>query len=710
MSTADDGISRRYLLGRFNVLEGRVRTLVEYRRRFDADPDDRFRGLYVSDEHVDQLLSPDTQRRDVPPADPNVVAFAASLEAGADEAEAGGSEIRLRQLARAFALSPMDVELLVVAMAPDLDPRFEKVYGYLNDDVTRKRASIGLALTLCGADLLDGEARSRFGPKGPLVAGQLVLVEDADRPFPSRALRVPDRIVSHLLGDDTPDASVDPYLVRWVDADVGRSDGVARALAGGSRLVYVRESTGSAACSYLANSLAAAGRPVVAIDLTLVDAKDDLPALAALATREARLQGAALLAAHVDELADRGPAVVRALTESAGVVAMTGARRWDPKWSRRPPLLVDAPIQVDHQRRSVWADALAAGGSVDEVAWRALSAYRLTPEQVDLAAESARQLAVSKDRTVEVEDLQAGARAQNAAGLEHLARRVAPSAGWPDLVLPPSIEGQLREIVARVRQRPRVLDEWGMGQSSARGRGITVLFSGDSGTGKTLSAEVVARSLGLDLYVIDLSTVVDKYIGETEKNLDRIFAEAERVNGVLLFDEADAIFGKRSEVRDAKDRYANIEVAYLLQRMEQFEGVAILTTNLRANVDEAFLRRLDLLVEFPMPDCGSRQRLWRQQFRAAVPRVDDIDFPFLSDAFELSGGNIRNVVLAAAFQAADADRPVAMADLVQATAGEYRKLGRLCVAAEFGPYHQLVSVGDRSVKNPVEGGRDENLR
>jgi 50S ribosomal protein L4 len=190
--------------------------------------------------------------------------------------------------------------------------------------------------------------------------------------------------------------------------------------------------------------------------------------------------------------------------------------------------------------------------------------------------------------------------------------------------------------------------------------------------------------------------VVEKYIGETEKNLDRIFAEAERVNGVLLFDEADAIFGKRSEVRDARDRYANIEVAYLLQRMEQFEGVAILTTNLRANVDEAFLRRLDLLVEFPMPDGDSRQRLWKHQLRTNVPRSDDIDFAFLSAAFELSGGNIRNIVLAAAFQAADGERPIGMADLVQATAGEYRKLGRLCVAAEFGPYHDLVSVGSRA--------------
>jgi SpoVK/Ycf46/Vps4 family AAA+-type ATPase len=200
----------------------------------------------------------------------------------------------------------------------------------------------------------------------------------------------------------------------------------------------------------------------------------------------------------------------------------------------------------------------------------------------------------------------------------------------------------------------------------------------------------VACNLGLDLYVIDLSTVVDKYIGETEKNLDRIFIEAERVNGVLLFDEADAIFGKRSEVKDARDRYANVEVAYLLQRMEQFDGVAILTTNLRANVDEAFLRRIDVLVEFPVPDRDNRRRIWAMQLKPELPTTGEIDLAFCAKAFEMSGGNIRNVVLAAAFGAAEEARPLGMADLVRATADEYRKLGRLCVEAEFGSYLPLV--------------------
>ncbi len=211
------------------------------------------------------------------------------------------------------------------------------------------------------------------------------------------------------------------------------------------------------------------------------------------------------------------------------------------------------------------------------------------------------------------------------------------------------------------------------------------LFAGDSGTGKTMSAEVVAADLGLDLYVVDLSTVVDKFVGETEKNLERIFTEAAGVNGVLLFDEADAIFGKRSEVKDAHDRYANMESAYLLQRMESFDGIAVLTTNLRANLDEAFTRRLDVIVDFPVPAAAERRSLWDRCLGRDLPRAADLDLDFCA-RFELAGGSIRACVVTAAYRAAEAGRPLCTADLVAAVQREYRKLGRLVLAHEFGPY------------------------
>jgi SpoVK/Ycf46/Vps4 family AAA+-type ATPase len=316
--------------------------------------------------------------------------------------------------------------------------------------------------------------------------------------------------------------------------------------------------------------------------------------------------------------------------------------------------------------------------------------FRLTPEQAARARTAAQLQADVAGEDVDLGHLAAGARAQNAGGLERLALRVAPDAGWDDLVLPDDVTDQLVEIEHRVRHRDTVLDEWGIRLGGAKGKGVTALFAGDSGTGKTLAAEVLAGALDLDLYVIDLATVVDKYIGETEKNLDRIFREADRVNGVLLFDEADAIFGKRSEVNDARDRYANVEVAYLLQRMERFDGIAILTTNLRANIDEAFLRRLDALVEFPLPDEELRHAIWARHLPPSLPRDEDVDLDFLAASFELSGGNIKNIAVTAAFLAAADDGPLTMSALIRATAREYRKLGRLVLPSEFGPHFDLL--------------------
>jgi SpoVK/Ycf46/Vps4 family AAA+-type ATPase len=250
-------------------------------------------------------------------------------------------------------------------------------------------------------------------------------------------------------------------------------------------------------------------------------------------------------------------------------------------------------------------------------------------------------------------------------------------------VLPDPTHRQLTELSMRARHRDRVLGDWRMRPGGGRGRGVLALFAGESGTGKTMSAEVVAADLGMDLYVVDLSTVVDKYVGETEKNLERIFTEAAGVNGVLLFDEADAIFGKRSAVQDAHDRYANVESAYLLQRMETFNGIAILTTNLRANLDEAFTRRLDVIADFPLPDRDQRRALWDRCLGEAIPRAEDLDLDFCAARFELSGGSIRACAITAAYLAAEAARPVSMDELITATRQEYGKLGRLILDSDF---------------------------
>lgn len=668
------------LEGRLSSLVARVAASVETRRRADPKPDDPFRGLYIDDAHVDRLLATSAGE----PASQN----------------GGGSTVaelssRLHSLGCDFALSDLELDIILAALAPDLNPRFEKLYGYLNDDVTRRRASVGLALELCGASLSDGSARQCFSPESPLVSAGLVAVEDAERPLLSRALRVPDRVVAHLLGRDEPDPLVSPFLRSPAPWPGRPSPIMSRALAAGANLVYAQCPPGGGALAWLAASLRAAHRPPLVVDLELTDALTDHQQLAVVASRDARLSSGALVVTGIDHLTER-PALVRAWAELPGAVVLIGSKVWDPRWSSRPPLLVEPPLLTDAERAGLWREALGTRANLEEATVvndglsDSVSAYHLSPEQIWLAASAAQRRAEAAERDVVPDDLRYGARAQNAAGLERLALRITPRVGFDDLVVPKPVERQLRALAGRVRHRSLVLDDWKMASAATRGRGVTVLFAGDSGTGKTMSAEVVAESLGLELYVIDLSTVVDKYIGETEKNLDRIFVEAERVNGVLLFDEADAIFGKRSEVKDARDRYANVEVAYLLQRMEHFDGVAILTTNLRSNVDEAFLRRIDVIVEFPMPSPEERERLWRRLIRQEVPVEGEIDVGYLARSFELSGGNIHNVVVAAAFEAADAGVPMTMTHMVRATAAEYRKLGRLCVESEFGPWFAVL--------------------
>ncbi len=683
--------SARHLVGRLARVETRIRVAVARRRASDPDPDDRFRGLYISDAHADALLQGPGEPLLPDGDDPAGREALAAVEADADTAEASGEDVRLRRLARSFGLEEMDVELLLVALAPDLDPRFERLFGYLHDDVSRRRASVGLALELCGISGTSGVGRARLGPAGPLVSGGLLIVEDADRPFLTRSMRVPDRVAAHLLGDDTPDQAVAALATPVSRLEVPGIDALAGAFRSGARLAHVRERIGTAALAVSAGALARLGPPPVVVDLGRLAPSDDPLPVATAAAREARLRDTGLVAGPLDALADRGPAAIRAFAEAPCRTVLHGTRGWDPTWSREVPFLAEAQLPTAEERGRSWRAALD-GDSPDGVADAAAALpFRLGPEQVARAAEAGRRAAAAVGRALTVADVSAGARAQNAAGLERLALRVAPRVTWEDLVLPGPIVEQLGELAGRARHRDRVLDEWGLGRTSLKGRGVTALFAGESGTGKTLSAEVIAGALGLDLYVIDLSTVVDKYIGETEKNLDRVFSEADRVNGVLLFDEADAIFGKRSEVKDARDRYANVEVAYLLQRMERFDGMAILTTNLRANLDEAFLRRLDAIVDFPLPDVADRRRLWARNLGGSLPLGDDLDLDFLARRFTLSGGNIRNIAVGTAFRAAGAGRSAGMEDIVRETAREYRKLGRLCVEAEFGPWYAVVA-------------------
>jgi SpoVK/Ycf46/Vps4 family AAA+-type ATPase len=352
----------------------------------------------------------------------------------------------------------------------------------------------------------------------------------------------------------------------------------------------------------------------------------------------------------------------------------------------RTVLVVEAPEPSFGERRSAW-ERFSGASEVGDVAAK----FRLSIEQIQAAAEVSRIAARARgEERPGTADLDLGARHASSSRLGELAARLEPGYRWGDLVLPDRQLDLLRSISAYLRHRDRVLSEWGYERTVARTQGLKVLFAGESGTGKTMAAQVLGAELGLDLFRVDLATVVSKYIGETEKNLERIFTAADGSNAILFFDEADALFGKRSEVSDSHDRYANIEVAYLLQRMEAYPGAVILATNFKRNIDDAFVRRLDFVVDFPFPEAEDRKRIWQLVLPAEAPRGDDVDLDFLATQFKLSGGAIRNCSLAAAFQAADEDDAIHMRHLVRAVAQEYGKQGRLTLEADFERFHALV--------------------
>ncbi|OKH31286.1 AAA family ATPase [[Phormidium ambiguum] IAM M-71] len=383
--------------------------------------------------------------------------------------------------------------------------------------------------------------------------------------------------------------------------------------------------------------------------------------------------------------------LLNAIAQTKGITILAGKQPWKPGTEGVLGIVTVPFTTLDFaQRRLEWEKHLSkAGISISPTDLDALSdRFRLTPEQIAEAAVTAsntmRWKAAAGESEISLTSIVfAATRAQGGHDLAALARKVEAKYRWDDIVLPPDAQTQLREICNQAKHRHLVYEEWGFDRKLSLGKGQNVLFSGLPGTGKTMAAEVMASELQLDLYKIDLSQVVSKYIGETEKNLNRIFNAAATSNAILLFDEADSLFGKRTEVKESRDRYANIEVGYLLQKMEEYEGIAILTTNVRGNIDDAFVRRLRFIVEFPLPSEKQRRQIWEKIWPNTTPRSSDLDLDFLARKFEIGGASIRNIALAAAFLAADEGIPVNMSHLIRALRREYQKMGKILMEEEL---------------------------
>ncbi|MGZ4617477.1 MAG: ATP-binding protein [Frankiaceae bacterium] len=625
-----------------------------------------------------------------------------------------------RLLARTFGLAEFDLDVLALALAPHIDMRYADVYRLLRggpmhvqhvQHVQGPALDMQLALRLLCRTRTERLYRLYHAlPDSPLVSsGAVSLTGEPSSPTLAMGIVVDPQVVRAALGL----GGLDPRLAGWCSVTSPHPGDVPappldrplltrlfafvdRAVSADTPCrVHLHGPVGVGKRTTALALAARAGIPLLRADLSLL-ARDltSVGAALPLMLREAWLFGYGVLIEAADNVLQDEFGWARlceAIRLQPGLVMLTSTGAAPPGQGIGARMLsVELAVPPAAVRRQLWlADLAEAARGVDDVDAEALaSRFRLTPAQISDAVEAAvlEERCLPTGARVDAGMLFAAARRQSRTDLAQLAGRVEPAHEWGDLVLPDDSVEQLREICARVSRRDLVVRGWGFGRGTSRGNGTAVLFAGPSGTGKTMAAEVVAREVGLDLYKIDLSGVVSKYIGETERNLTRIFGAAENANAILFFDEADALFGKRSSARDAHDRYANVEVSFLLQRLEEYDGVALLASNLPHNIDEGFARRLTATVHFPFPDEQARRRIWSLVWPPQAPLAGDVDLDRLATEHKLSGGGIRAAALRAAFRAAGrastAGAPAGSADLItmddvlHAVRREFKKLGK----------------------------------
>ncbi|MGB5712369.1 MAG: ATP-binding protein [Waterburya sp.] len=603
-------------------------------------------------------------------------------------------------LCQLFNLSPFERQVLLLCAGVELDGEIAKLCGQLQGDDCRNYATFSLALAA-----LPNSHWGAIYPARPLRHWHLLELGNSDG-LTRSPLRIDERVLHYLTGGQDLDRRL-VGLVRSVPVAgelVPSHQILAERLAANwsgqpnQRLTVIQlcgtdkesqRAIALAACSLLGLKLQA-----MSARLLPTEARE-LEAFMRLWEREAALSNSVLLL-YCQELntsdAARQDAIQRFIEGlRVGLIVSSRERR---TWGENSLLTLDVHPPTTQEQYELWHRGLDKVMSSNGNLSALVGQYNFNSSTIQVVCaealgmerwgdeETGRQGDGKTGEQVSVSNLVWDlCRSQSCPRLEDLAQRIEPAATWDDLVLPPMQQQVLQEIAVHVRQRLTVYETWGFASKGARGLGISALFAGLSGTGKTMAAEVLANELRLELYRIDLSSVVSKYIGETEKNLRRVFDAAEQGGAILLFDEADALFGKRSEVKDSHDRYANIEVSYLLQRMEAYRGLAILTTNLKNALDTAFMRRLRFIVQFPFPDVAQRTEIWRRIFPADTP-TEGLDVEKLA-RLNIAGGNIRNIALYAAFLAAEAKESVKMKHLLRAAQVEFVKFEKSLTEAEI---------------------------
>jgi ATP-dependent 26S proteasome regulatory subunit len=648
-----------------------------------------------SEEIAIALRTADAVHDDVSVEDRRVVDTRRALTA----ALAATPEPLLARLARVFSLTSLDVDVVCFLLAPEIDHDLERAYTYAIDDFTRKRPDIAFVSRVIGArdEAIVDQTLLRFDDAAPLRRhGVVMLPAPGDGAVTMRAVRLADRVVAFLRGHDTVDELVHGFarvgvMVPQLASIVMNPEVVTRirralqAEAGPPR-VLLAGPEGAGRALVVEALLGETGRPSIKIDLGAIVADGRITERLGAALREAALRDAAAIL-DGGSVIDRE--VPRALAQTIADAAADLAVPIIFTLSSHPGWLVqavsslielDVPPPTFRERLELWGRALPPPLTTVEDLEIVASRYAFTGSTIVHAAHRSAQMARLRDPDsprVTLDDLGDAARLTFSHRLGAMAQRIPTGFKWEDLVLPQETLDSVREVVRFARYRPFLLEDWGFAAKLPYGRGVSAILAGPPGTGKTMVAQLLAKELGYDLYRIDLSQVVNKYIGETEKNLAKIFDEAETSHAVLFFDEADSLFAKRTDVKSSNDRYANLEVNYLLQRMETFDGVTLLATNLEQGLDDAFKRRVRFSIQFELPEEDERRRLWRSMFPSQVPLAPDIDWSMMARQFVMAGGYIKKAALRAALIAAESQRAITTADLLEAARLEYREMGRI---------------------------------
>jgi len=631
-------------------------------------------------------------------------------------------ELRLHILSELFQLDPFEIDTLLICLAPELDLRYEKLYAYIQNDVTKKRPGVDLVLTLLCSSIEERfSARKIFSNTATLINNHLIYFTDDspmdEVPLLSCSLKVDERIISFLLESDEIDPKIQ-NICSLIESDKYFSDII---IPEDEKKLLIellqyhfhvevpliiqlhgpygtgKKLTAEAVCTELRMSL------LVVDSKALI--KDESFEILDIIIREARLQHSCLYLEGFDALFKEEDTklniknFILKLDNFPNLIFLSSEETWEPQVAliKHRYINFNMPLPSFTHRKQMWSSFLDSYSIIiDDADINALATkFNFSGGQIKDTIYTANNIARLRKPDVSglsVHDLYEGAKARSNKKLGELAKKIIPLHTWEDIILPADIKNQLKEIRLYIKHKGTVYSDWKFDKKLSLGKGQNTLFSGPSGTGKTMAAQIIANQAQLDIYKIDLSSVVSKYIGETEKNLSKIFKEAETSNAILFFDEADALFGKRSQVKDAHDRYANIETGYLLQKMEEYEGVVILATNLSKNIDDAFLRRMQFIVEFPFPDKTLRKQIWTGLFPEEAPLSKDINFDFLSEKLKLAGGNIKNIAVASAFYAADRSKRIEMSHIMHAAKREYQKMGKTFLKADFTPYYELIEA------------------